>query len=46
MASKSYLSLDNYIGNSEDKTFLDSIEDEDSNVEKVIIAKALKIIFI
>ena len=35
-------SLDNYIGNSEDKTFLDSIEDEDSNVEKVIIAKALK----
>ncbi len=42
MASKSYLSLDNYIGNSEDKTFLDSIEDEDSNVEKVIIAKALK----
>ena len=39
MASKSYLSLDN---NSEDKTFLDSIEDEDSNVEKVIIAKALK----
>lgn len=42
MASKSYLSLDNYIGNDEDKTFLDSIEDEDSNVEKVIIAKALK----
>ena len=39
MASKSYLSLDNYIGNDEDKTFLDSIEDEDSNVEKVIIAK-------
>ena len=42
MASKSYLSLDNYIGNDEDKTFLDSIEDEDSNVEKVIIAKTLK----
>ena len=42
MASKSYLSLDNYIGNDEDKTFLDSIEDEDSDVEKVIIAKTLK----
>ena len=43
MASKSYLSLDNYIGNDEDKTFLDSIEDEDSNVEKVIIAKTLSL---
>ena len=42
MASKSHLSLDNYIGNDEDKTFLDSIEDEDSNVEKAIIAKTLK----
>lgn len=42
MASKSYLSLDNYIGNDEDKTFLDSIEDESSNVEQVIIAKTLK----
>ena len=42
MASKSYLSLDNYIGNDEDKTFLDSIEDEESAVEKVIIAKTLK----
>ncbi len=42
MASKSYLSLDNYIGNDEDKTFLESLEDEDSNVEKAIIAKTLK----
>ena len=42
MASKSYLSLDNYVGSDEDKTFLDSIEDEDSNVEKAIIAKTLK----
>lgn len=42
MASKSYLSLDNYIGNEEDKTFLESLEDEDTNVEKAIIAKTLK----
>ncbi len=42
MASKSYLSLDNYIGSDEDKTFLESLEDEDSNVEKAIIAKTLK----
>ncbi len=42
MASKTYLSLDNYIGGDEDKTFLDSLEDESSNVEKVIIAKTLK----
>ncbi len=42
MASKSSLSLDNYVGNDEDKTFLESLEDEDSNVENAIIAKTLK----
>lgn len=42
MASQNQLSLDNYIGGDEDKTFLDSLEDEDSNVEKAIIAKTLK----
>lgn len=42
MAHKSQLSLDNYIGDDEDKTFLDSMEDETSNVEKTIIAKTLK----
>ena len=42
MSTKSPLSLDNYIGNEEDKTFLESLEDEDTNVEKAIIAKTLK----
>lgn len=42
MASKSHLSLDNYVGYDEDKTFLESIKDEESDVEKIIIAKTLK----
>lgn len=42
LAHKSQLSLDNYIGDDEDKTFLDSMEDEKSNVENTIIAKTLK----
>ena len=42
LANKSLISIDSKIGDSENKTYHDSIEDEDSNVEKIVIAKTLK----
>lgn len=42
LANKSLISIDSTIGDNDNKTYHESIEDEDSNVEKIVIAKTLK----